>query len=97
MKAVKLKRMYRARVLTPHLSPEIAPIDCTAVTGTHITYISDNGKELRDAVISGNTGYFYSIVEARAFIRRYIAIKVAGFQDMADAWRECAREFEKNP
>ena len=95
MKAVKLKRMYRARVFTPHLQPEIVPIDCTSVTGTHITYMSGAGKETRDALVSGNVGYFDSTVEARIFIRRYIAEKVAGFQSIADAWRKCGEEFEK--
>ena len=34
MKQAKLKRMYKARILTPHLDPEIVPVDCTLVTET---------------------------------------------------------------
>jgi hypothetical protein len=94
MKAAKLKRMYRARVLTPHLDPEIVPVDCTAVTGTHVTYFSANGKETRDALVSDNVGYFESTVDAKAFIRRFIKQKQGDFQAMADAWGECYVRFE---
>lgn len=94
MKAVKLKRMYRARILTPHLDPEIVPVDCTAVTGTHVTYMSENGKEMRDSLITSNVGYFDSTVEARKFITRFIKQKQADFQAMSDAWGECYMRFE---
>lgn len=94
MKAAKLKRMYRARVLTPHLDPEIVPVDCTAVTGTHVTYFSANGKETRDALVSDNVGYFESTVDAKAFILRFIKQKKADFQSIADAWGECHIRYE---
>ena len=93
MKAAKLKRMYRARVLTPHLEPEIVTVDCTAVTGTHITYMSGAGKETRDAIRSDNVAYFESTVEARQFIVKYAERKAADFQGIADAWRGCAERF----
>jgi hypothetical protein len=86
--------MYRARILTPHLDPEIVHVDCTAVTGTHVIYISASGKETRDSILSGNVGYFESTVDARKFIVRYIKQKQADFQAMSDAWGECYVRFE---
>ncbi len=94
MKQAKLKRMYKARILTPHLDPEIVAVDCTSVTGTHVNYISSSGKETRRSILSGNVGYFESTVDARKFIVRYIKQKQSDFQAMSDAWGECYVRFE---
>lgn len=92
----KMQRIYRARVLSPSLDPIIEPLDATAITTTHVTYINNFGRETRSTRYSENVGYFATTKECREFITKYIQSKINESTTRADAYKEQLAQFNEN-
>ena len=95
MKKTGLKRMYRARVLTADTPPKIEPIDVTSVTGFHVTYINQFGKEQRTALSSENEKFCEGVKEAEAFIYKVLCDRVESAKQRLDARIKHLWEWEE--
>jgi hypothetical protein len=73
---MKQIRIYRARVLTPALPPDITPYKLVSRKGIRITYLDDSGKERRTNALGQSEAWFDTVKECQQFITKYLTEQV---------------------
>ena len=73
---MKQIRIYRARVLTPALPPDITPYKLVSQKGTRVTYIDDSGRERKTNALGENERWFATVKECQDFITKYLKDRV---------------------